>query len=107
MMLAARSSRRRIPPRVGLDESAVRLCEAEGIEQFCGSPLRIAARVPEQPAQEDEVLESGELVVDGGELAGEAGLGAHEVCFAHEIVTEHPCRAGVGLKETPLSRLAH
>ncbi len=65
-----------------LDLLARRLGEPEGAEQFLRSRFRLAAAIAEQPAEEDEVLVAGEILVDRGELAGEADPPADRVGVA-------------------------
>ena len=62
------------------------------------SPARApgaAPRVAEQPGEQDQVLPSGEILVDRGELAGQAHPRTHRIGLAHHIVPEHARRATV------------
>ena len=73
-MLAAMSSRRRIPPEKCLtsrpDASAI-----PNASSSSSARVRAPARArPEQPAEQDQVLPAGELLVDRRQLAGEAHL---------------------------------
>ena len=58
--------------RVVLDEPAGRLGKPERVEQLVGAGLRVGAPKPEQPADQDQVLAPGQVLVDRGELAGQA-----------------------------------
>jgi hypothetical protein len=49
--------------------------------------------VAQQPGDQDEVLEAGEVLVDRGELSGQAHQAAHRIGFAHNIVAEYSSRA--------------
>ena len=46
--------------------------EPERVEQLVGARSRARRAVAEQPAEQDQVLAAGEVLVDGGELAGQA-----------------------------------
>src|SRR5918995_6065203 len=84
---------------VRLGEAAGRLGETEGVQELGGPPPRVPTGMSEQPTEQDEVLKTGQVVVDGGELDGEADPGSHGIALALEVVAEHPGRAGVGAKE--------
>jgi hypothetical protein len=85
--------------RVGLDLAGGRLRQVEGVEQLVGPGFGLGARVPEQPAEEHEVLPAGELLVHGGVLPRQADAAAYRVGLADDIVAEHPCGALVGLEQ--------
>ena len=57
---------------VVLDQPAGRLLEPERVEQLAGARLGGGALEAEQAAEQDEVLAAGQVLVDGGQLAGEA-----------------------------------
>src|ERR687892_2443035 len=61
---------------------------------MCASP-GLAVGVAEQPAEQDQVLERGEVLIDGRELSGQAHSAAYRGGLAHDIVTEHPRDARV------------
>jgi len=82
-----------------LHEPSARLLEAEGPEQLVGPYARRLRSVAEQPAEQDEVLPGGQVVVDRGELAGQADEPAHGVGLGHDVVPEHPRAARVGTQE--------
>jgi hypothetical protein len=55
----------------------------------------------------DQILESGEVVVDGRELGRQAHPAAHGRSVADHVVAKHPCRPGVGSQqrgEQPIRR---
>ena len=49
-----------------------------------------------EPSHHPEVLGTGEVLVDGRELAGEADQAAHDVRLGGDVVTEYPGHAAVG-----------
>jgi hypothetical protein len=51
--------------------------------------------VAQQPGDQDEILEPGKVLVDRGELSGKAYPAAHRISLAHDVVAEHPRRAGM------------
>jgi hypothetical protein len=55
--------------------------------------------VSEQPGKQDEVLHPGQVLVDRGELAGEADLAADGVRLPHHVVAEHAGLAAVGAQQ--------
>ena len=57
---------------VVLDQPAGRVLEAERLEQLVGAGLGAPPREAEQPAEQDQVLAAGQVLVDRGELAGQA-----------------------------------
>ena len=93
-MLAAMSSRRRMPPEYFFTCRSAASARPNALEQLVG-PARAAARrgVAEQPAEQDQVLRAGQVLVDRGELPGEADPAADRVGLAHDVVAEHPRRA--------------
>ena len=60
---------------VVLDQPAGRLGEAECLEQLGRARLGVGALQPQQAAEQDQVLAPGEVLVDRGELAGQADRG--------------------------------
>jgi hypothetical protein len=70
--------------------------EAERLQQLVGARLRVAARVTEQPREQDQVLAAGQVLVDRGELAGQAEEAAHGVGLGDDVVAEHARAAAVG-----------
>ena len=81
---------------VVLDLAAGGVGDAERVEQLVGAVLRRPARVAEQPRHQDQVLAAGEVLVDGGELPGEADEAAHRVGLGDDVVPEHARAAAVG-----------
>ena len=80
---------------VVLDQPAGRVGEPEALEQLARARLGLGPLEAQQPAEQDQVLAPGEVLVDGGELAGQADEAAHRVGLAHDVVPEHARRAGV------------
>ena len=58
--------------RVVLDQPAGGVVEVERLEQLGRARLGVGAAQAEQPAEQDQVLAAGQVLVDRGELAGEA-----------------------------------
>jgi hypothetical protein len=75
--------------RVVLDLPARGVLEAEGVEQVPRAGLGLRAPVAEQPAEQDQVLAPGEVLVDRGELPGEADERADGVGVLDDVVAEH------------------
>ena len=90
--LAAMSSRRRMPPEKALTWRCVASASPKAREQFVRSRLRLAAAIAEEPAEEDEVLVAGEVLVDRGELPGEADPPADRVGIGDDVEPEHARR---------------
>ena len=74
---------------VVLDEPAGGLLEPERLQQLGRARLGPGALEPEQPAEQDQVLAAGQVLVDGGELAGQADQAAHGVGLGDDVVPEH------------------
>ncbi len=95
--LIAMSSRRRMPPeyvdtgRVAASVSAKRSSRSSAI-------VAGFVKVPE-PGDEDEVLPSGEDLVDGCELPGEADRLPHVCGLGRDVEAVDARRAGVGLQQ--------
>ena len=83
----------------GLDLAVGRLAEPEGGEQLVRPRLRLAAAIAEEPAEEDEILVAGQVLVDRGELPGEADPAAHRVGIGDHVEPEHAGAAAVGLEQ--------
>ena len=80
---------------VVLDQPTGGLGKPEGVEQFVRPCARLLGPVAEQPAEQDEVLAAGEVLVDRGELAGQADERPHLVGLGDDVVAQHPRAAGV------------
>jgi len=65
------------------------LADAELGEELCGPLAGVAAVQLVEPADEDDVLPTREVLVDGGELAGEADAGPHRLGLMRNVVTVH------------------
>jgi hypothetical protein len=85
--------------RVVLGQPARGLADAERVEQLVGPRLRRRPRQPEQAPEQDQVLPAGEVLVDRGQLTGQAHGAAHRVGVGHDVVPEHPRTAGLGLDQ--------
>jgi hypothetical protein len=77
------------PARVGLDPSRRRFGDVESLEQLLAALPRSRARESEQSSEQREVLDSGEVLVDGCELAGHADARADSVAIRDDVVPEH------------------
>jgi hypothetical protein len=62
--------------------------------------------VSPQPAEEDQVLTAGQVLVDRGELSGHAHTAAHLVGFGHDVVAEHPAVPASGRSRVASIRIA-
>ena len=74
---------------VVLDEPARRVGDAERLEQLVGPRLGMGALEAEQAADQDQVLAAGQVLVDGGKLAGQADQTAHRIRLGHDVVSQH------------------
>jgi len=81
--------------RVGLHRPLRRLGEVETFEQFRGAGTGAAAGLAQQPADHDEVVDSGQPVVHRGVLPGEADELAHLMSLAPDVISAHPCLPAV------------
>ena len=87
------------PARVGADEAAACIGEPELVEQL--GRTRACRSSPEvvQAAHQLEVLEAGEVVVDGGVLPREPDLLAHAAGAAQHVNAGDPGRTAVRLEQ--------
>ena len=53
----------------------------------------------EQPADQDQILAAGEVLVDGGELAGETDRAPHRRGVGRHVVAEYPRPPLVGSQQ--------
>jgi len=53
----------------------------------------------EQPADQDQVLLAGQILIDRRQLPREADRSAHRVGVALDVVPEHSCLARVGAQQ--------
>jgi hypothetical protein len=84
---------------VGLDLAACRLGESEAVQQLFGPGLRLRAGEAEQAAEQLQVLCTGEILVDGCELPGQADAVAHRGGVANDVMAKHSRRPSVGLHQ--------
>jgi hypothetical protein len=78
-----------------LDEAGGRVREVERLEQLGGALLRSGALEAQQPPEQDQVLASGQVLVDGRELPGERDELADGVGLLDDVVAEDARAAGV------------
>jgi hypothetical protein len=71
--------------RVGLDRAAARVGQVEALQQLPGPGPGVAARELEQAGDQDQVLGPGQLLVDGGVLAGQADQAPDPVGLADHV----------------------
>ena len=83
---------------VRLGRTVRRVGQPELLEQLVGARAGALARLVGEVADEPEVLASGEVVVDGGVLAGEPDALAHGLGIGHDVDAEHrgPARRRAG-----------
>ena len=84
---------------VVLDQPAGRVGEAERVEQLVGARFACGRAVAEQAPEQDQVLASGQLLVDRRELAGQADAPAHRVRLRDDVVAQHARAAAVGTQQ--------
>ena len=73
--------------------------EPERLEQLDRPRLRRGVGEAEQPTEQGQVLATGDLVVDRGQLPGEAHPAADLVGLGDDVVAEHRRAAGGGLQQ--------
>ena len=96
---AARSSLRRIPPEYVLEGRFAASVEVEPLQQLVGPlPGRLRAELVEL-ADHLDVLAAGQVLVDGGELAGQADLPPHLVGVLQYVDARDDGPAAVGLEQ--------
>ncbi len=61
--------------------------------------LRSRPGQAEQPPDQDEILDSGQVAVDRGELAGQADPATHLLRFLHDVVAADLGGSGVGTQQ--------
>jgi hypothetical protein len=79
-----------------LDQTGAGVAEPERLEQLVGACLGLGALEPQQPAEQDEVLAPRQLLVDRGQLAGQADEPTDGVGLLHDVTPEHAGLALVG-----------
>ena len=84
--------------RVGLDHAVGGLDEVEALEQLLPAALGLRAAHAVQAADHDQVLEAGEVLVDGGVLPGEADAPAQLGGVADDVEARDEHGAGIGLQ---------
>ena len=93
---AARSRRRRMPPEYVFSGPVAGIGQVELVEQLDGPRGHDVAGEVVEVADHLQVLPAGEVLVDGGVLAGQADQRAHQRRLLLHVVAEHPGRPAVG-----------
>ena len=71
------------------DQAIGRVDQSEGVEEVIRPPAGEAVREPEQAAEQDQVLLTGQLLVDGGHLSGQGDVAADRLGLVHDVVAEN------------------
>ena len=87
------------PARVGLGDAVCGVLELEALEQLVGARAGLLFREVVEPSEHPEVLASGQVLVHGRVLAGEADRLAHRLRFADDVEARHACAAGIRLQQ--------
>ena len=77
------------PARVRLRDPVGGLVEEEALEQLVGTASRLGVRELVEAAEHPEVLASGQVLVDGRVLAGEADRAANRLRVADDVEPRH------------------
>jgi hypothetical protein len=80
---------------VGLDLPVGRVVEVDVLQHLLGAGVGVAAGQAVEAADHGDVLPAGEVVVDGGELPGQADELTDRRRVAGDVVPGHSSRAGV------------
>ena len=99
MSALARSSRRCMPPEYVLTTRSAGVHQLELVEELVRPALGLGTTELVQPAEHPQVLAPGEVLVDRGELAGEADHHAQLVRLAHDVEPGHGGPTGVRPKQ--------
>ena len=85
--------------RVRLDDALGGLVELEAVEQLL--PARLGGRAPGavQPTDHGQVLEAGQILVDGGVLPRQADLVAQRRGVVHDVIADDRGAPGVGFQQ--------
>jgi hypothetical protein len=83
--LAARSSRRRIPPEYVFTVLRRRVGQIEGGEKLTGPMAGLRSPQPDQAADHVQVLVAGQELVDGGVLSGQPDQPTHFARLAYDV----------------------
>src|SRR5207253_207363 len=73
------------PAGIGADETVAGLGEVEGRQELASARTRASSAEVVEPPDHLEVLEAGQVLVDGGVLAGEPDSLAHLWGVAHHV----------------------
>ena len=85
--------------RVGLDDAVAGVGQVELLEQLVGPSPGLGRRQLVQPAEHPQVLAPGQVLVDRGELAGQADDLAELVRLLDDVEAGHRRPPGVGLEQ--------
>ena len=83
------------PARVGLERPVAGIGQIELVEQLDGPAGDVGRRQVVELPHHLEVLPAGQVLVDGGVLAGQADEAADQAGLLHHVVAEHPGLAAV------------
>jgi hypothetical protein len=73
--------------------------ELEGTEELVRPRLGASPREAVKSRQQDEVLTAGQVLVDRGELPGQADPSADAMGLADDVVAEHDGATGIGTEQ--------
>jgi hypothetical protein len=82
-----------------LDEPVAEVDRVEAGEERFGDRARRSPPAAAQPGEEHEVLARAEVLIEGGELAGERHPLAHLVALGDDVEARHMRRSGVGTEQ--------
>ena len=94
--LAARSRPASHATGVGLDRTTGGVCQAEPLEQLPRSPLRLRPGHLEQPPDQQQVLKTGQVLVDRRVLAGQPDQFTDPVGVGDDVRAADPGVTGIG-----------
>ena len=84
---------------VGLGRAVGGVHEVEALQQLLPAPLRHRPALAVEAAHHHEVLQAGEVLVDGRVLPGQADPAAQLDGVADDVQAGHPHGAGIGLEQ--------
>src|SRR5699024_7945000 len=75
------------------------IAEAEGLQQLATAPAGGPGAQAHQPAEQHQVLQPGQVFVQGGELPGQGDPLPDGLRFGEHVVPQHSRSAGIGLQQ--------
>ena len=87
------------PAGVRLERAVGRIGERELLEQFVGAPLRLGFRELVEPAEQHEILATGQVLVDRRVLPREADHRAQLLRFGDDVVARDRRASRIGLEQ--------